>query len=129
MSHPNETTLRTAYAAFGAGHPEQYLSYCTEDMTFHVPGKSRLAGDYTKAEFLSTLLPKVMELSGGSFRETVIEVLANDGSGVVLASHELRRGNRELRYDTVHVYRIANGRMASFAEYPADQYAFDDAWH
>jgi ketosteroid isomerase-like protein len=128
MAHPNEETLRAAYAAFARGDLDGYLSHCTDDITFHVPGRGRVAGDYTRAEFVTPFISRVIEETGGTFRETVIDAVANDHHGVVLASHTFERGGRTHAYETAHVYEIRDGKLASFAEYPADLYAFDEAW-
>ena len=128
MTHSNEETLRAAYNAFAQGDLNGYLQYCTDTITFHVPGKGKIAGTYAREEFISPWLGKVMELTNGTFRETVTDVVANDHRGVVLATHEFERNSRKFKYDTAHIYRIKDGKLDSFEEYPADQYAFDEAW-
>ncbi|HYY95325.1 MAG TPA: nuclear transport factor 2 family protein [Pyrinomonadaceae bacterium] len=128
MSHPNEQALRSAYEAFVRGDLDGYLGFCAEEITFHVPGRGQVAGDYTRAEFKHPFISKVFELTGGTFRETITDVVANDRRGVVLARHEFERGGRAYAYDTAHVYKIRDGKLAEFVEYPADLYAFDEAW-
>lgn len=129
MTHPHEDMLRKAYATFAQGDLDGYLRYCTDDITFHVPGRSQVAGDYTRAQFTTSLINKVMTLTQGTFRETVLDVVANETRGVVLAAHEFERDGTVYRYETVHVYRIREGKLAEFVEYPTDQYLFDEAWH
>ena len=128
MPHPNEELLRRAYADFARGDLAAFLSACTDDITFRVPGRGPVSGTFTRAEFADPMITRVMQESGGTFRETVDDVLANDTRGVVLATHEFERDGRTHRYRTAHVYRIEHGRLASFAEYPEDLYAFDAAW-
>ena len=69
-----------------------------------------------------------MEATGGTFQETVLDIVANDTRGVVLAHHQFDRNGRRHAYNTAHVYRIDAGRLTSFEEYPEDLYAFDAAW-
>jgi ketosteroid isomerase-like protein len=128
MQHPNEELLRRAYADFARGDLAAYLSACTDSITFRVPGRSVVAGTFDREQFLSDMIPRVMEASGGTFRETVLDVVANETRGVVLARHEFERNGRSHAYNTAHVYRIEGGRLASFMEYPEDMYAFDAAW-
>lgn len=128
MAHPNEETLQAAYAAFAQGDLAGYLTYCTENITFRVPGKSKVARTYTREQFISPFVSSFMELSNGTFRETVTDVVANDHLGVVLATHESERNGRKFKYATAHIYRIKDGKLDSFEEYPADQYYFDEAW-
>ena len=74
------------------------------------------------------MIAKVMEATGGTFREAVLDVIANDTRGVVLARHEFERHVRTRGYNTAHIYRFEGGRLASFEEYPEGLYAFDEAW-
>ena len=128
MAHPHEELLRRAYADFARGDLAAYLSVCTDAITFRVPGRSVVAGTYDRGQFISGLIAKVMEATGGTFRETVLDVIANDTRGVVLAHHEFERNGRTHGYNTAHLYRIESGRLASFEEYPEDLYGFDAAW-
>ena len=128
MAHPHEDLLRRAYADFARGDLDAYLSVCADSITFRVPGRSVVAGTYPREQFASGLVTKVVEATGGTFRETVLDVVANHTRGVVLARHEFERNGRAHGYNTAHVYRINGGRLASFEEYPEDLYAFDAAW-
>jgi uncharacterized protein len=128
MSHPNEQLLRQAYADFARGDLDAYLAVCTPDVTFRVPGNNAFAGTYTRDQFVTPFISNVIAATGGTFRETVLDVLANDTTGVVLLRHEFDRSGRHHAYDTVHVYTIEHGKLASFQEYPDDLYAFDAAW-
>ena len=128
MAHPNEDLLRQAYADFARGDLAAYLKVCTDAITFRVPGRSAIAATYARDQFGSGLIAKVMEATVGTFRETVLDVVANDTRGVVLAHHAFERNGRTHSYNTAHIYRIDAGRLASFEEYPEDLYAFDAAW-
>lgn len=128
MAHPHEEMLRRAYADFARGDLAAYLNSCTDAIVFRVPGRSIVAGTYDKRQFGADLIAKVIDATGGTFRETVLDVVANDTRGVVLARHEFERNGRTRSYNTAHIYRIENGRLAAFEEYPEDLYAFDAAW-
>jgi len=69
-----------------------------------------------------------MELTSGTFRETVVDVVANEGRGLVLLDHEFERKGKKYVYRTAHIYRIEDGKLADFHEYPEDLYAYDAAW-
>jgi ketosteroid isomerase-like protein len=128
MTHSNEEILRAAYAEFAHGELNGYLQYCTDNISFRVPGKGKISGTYKRDEFISPWVSGVIELTNGTFRETVSGVVANDDRGVVLATHEFERNGRKFKYDTAHIYRIKDGKLDSFEEYPADLYYFDEAW-
>jgi ketosteroid isomerase-like protein len=126
MTH--EQTLRIAYATFATGDVAGFLSFCTPDIRFVVPGRNQLANMYDSEAFASVLIPDVMRLSNGSFRETVLDVFTNDRGGIVHCEHELERDGRKHTYRTLHVYDIVDGKLASFREVPEDLHAFDSAW-
>jgi hypothetical protein len=127
MTHRNEDVLRNAYAAFSRGDLDGYLQHCSEAIVFHVPGHTPMSGTHAREQF-KAFIARLMELCDGTFRETVLDVVANERRGLVLAEHELRRNGRTHVYRTAHIYRIENGRLAEFREYPEDLYAFDAAW-
>jgi hypothetical protein len=89
--------------------------------------ESPISGTYTRAQ-LSPFMSRVMELCGGTFRESVVDVVANDHCGLVLAKHEFERKGKKCAYGTAHIYRIEDGKLAEFREYPEDLYGYDEAW-
>jgi hypothetical protein len=128
MAHPLEATIRQAYAAFGRGDVEGYVRCSTEDFIFTIPGRGALSGCYNGWEGLHQLARKVAEITGGTFREEVEHVLANDRHAFVLARHRFLRDAQPREYQTLHAYEVRNGRLARCWEHPCDQAAFDDAW-
>jgi ketosteroid isomerase-like protein len=124
----NEDTLRAVYAAFARGDMDGVLAPCSGDIVFHVPGRNRQSGDYQGRDGFMKLIGLVMEISGGTFREELLDALANDRHGVALAHHTLERNGKKYDYHTVHVWRIENGKFTEFFEHPGDTIAFDEAW-
>ena len=51
MAHPNEDVLRRAYADFARGDLNAYLNACTGTIAFRVPGRSAVAGTYSREQF------------------------------------------------------------------------------
>ena len=87
MAHPLEATIRAAYSAFGRGDVDGYLQPCEQDFSFNIPGHGAIAGSWRGKEGLYELARIAMEVTGGTFREEVGDVLANDHHAVVLARH------------------------------------------
>jgi len=128
MSHSLEQTIRDAYAAFARGDVDGYLSSCATDFTFHVPGRGGISGVWAARQGLHDLASKAMTLSGGTFREDVEDVLANDQHAVVLARHRFTRDGAPKDYRTAHVYDVRDGLLVRCFEQPRDPAAFHDAW-
>jgi ketosteroid isomerase-like protein len=128
MAHVLESTIREAYAAFGRGDVDGYLQACTQDFSFNIPGRGAIAGSWRGKEGIYELARMAMEATGGSFREEVEDVLANDQHAVVLARHQFTRGGESQEYRTAHVYDVRDGKLAKCWEQPQDLSAFDEAW-
>lgn len=127
MKHPHVLILEKIYADFGKGDLQAVLAACADEMTFQVPGKSALAGKYTRATF-PTFAMKLKELSGGTAQTEVHDILASEQHAVVLCSDRLQRAGKTLEYRTAHIWRFQAGKPVAWYEYPRDLYAFDDIW-
>jgi uncharacterized protein len=128
MASSLEEMIREAYAAFGRGDLDGYLSACTEDFSFHVPGHGAISGSFLGRSGLFDLAGLAMTVSGGTFSEEVEDVLANDRHAVVLARHSFLRSGTPREYRTAHVYEIRGGKLLRCFEQPRDPEAFDEAW-
>jgi len=51
------------------------------DIVWHAPGRSQLAGDHQGVDTVLGYFGRTMELTGGSFRVEVHDVVANDEHG------------------------------------------------
>ncbi len=126
MSHANVDMLSKLYEAFGKGDVPAVLGRLSDDVTFHVSGTSPVSGDYAgKAEVLG-FLGSLMERSGGTFRLTVLDILANDEHGAVLTLEEAQRDDKTLANRAVHVWDIDGGTCTKFHGY--NEEAWDPFW-
>jgi ketosteroid isomerase-like protein len=121
--HPHFVALEKLYSEFLKG-----LEGCSEQVTFQVPGRSKLAGKYTRATFVPEFVTRIRELSGGTFKLSVHDILASDLHATVLASYQLVRDGKPVELRTVHVWRFENGKPLAGYEYPRDLYQYDLIW-
>jgi ketosteroid isomerase-like protein len=128
MKHPNALLLEKLYSDFAKNDLAAFLGACPDQITFQIPGKSKLGGKYDKKTFVSDFVPKLMELSGGSFKLEVHDILASDRHAVALGSDSITRNGKTTELRTVHVWRFENGKPVAFYEYPRDLYQFDLIW-
>ena len=127
-THPNAKTLETLYAHFASGKVAEALSLCADNCTFQLAGKSKLAGKYDKTTFATKFMTTLTELSGGTFKMDVHDIMASDRHGLVLSTDTIMRAGKPTEYRTVHVWRFENGKPVAWYEYPRDLYAFDALW-
>ena len=128
MAHPNEERLREGFAAFQRGDLETVKGFFTDDIVWHVPGRSPLAGDYKGTEEVLGFFAKTMELTGGTFSIDVHDVLANDDHGVALVTTKGQREGRNLENRGVQVFHLRDGKVAESWLHPEDAYTTDEFW-
>ena len=129
MAHPNEVLVREAYAAFGRGDMDALRSqYWAEDIRWHVPGRSLLAGDYEGVAQVLEVFGRLFELSGGTFSAELRDVLANDEHAVALYTGRAERAGKHWEDNVVQVIHIRDGKATEIWNYPADQYGWDEFW-
>src|SRR5262245_34491927 len=72
----NGALIRRAYEAFAGGDTEGAIAACSKDIFWHVPGRGPLSRDYRGHAEVLGFFGHFMELSGGTFRLRVDDVLA-----------------------------------------------------
>lgn len=128
MAHPNEELLRNGYAAFEKGDLDTLRGLFADDIVWHSPGRSPLAGDYRGIDEVFGLFGKIFELSGGTFRNELHDILADDEHGVALVSATGERNGKTLNDKQAHVFHIRDGKATEFWLQPGDLYANDEFW-
>ena len=128
MAHPNEDLIRGGYAAFAKGDIPEVLSRLAEDIVWHVPGRSALAGDYRGHEEVMGFFGKLLELSGGTFALEVHDVLASDGHVVGLVKATAERNGRTRSFDSAHVWHVSGGKATEFWGISPTPYEDDEFW-
>jgi uncharacterized protein len=126
MTHPNEDMIRALYDAFAAADMATVDRLLADDVTWYAPGTAQHAGIRRGKSELFASMGRLAELTGGSLRSEVIDVLANDRRAVVL---QVTRGEREgrppLHDREVIVYDLRHGHVVEVWEHPGDLLAVD----
>jgi ketosteroid isomerase-like protein len=128
MSDSIQKNVRAIYDAFAADDYGRALSLCDPKVTFQISGKSKLAGKYDATNFVSGLVAKWKELSGGQYKLEVHDVLASDRHAVALTSAKFTHKGSTVEYRSAQVWRIENGKPVAWYEYLRDGYQFDSIW-
>ncbi len=126
MAHPNETVLRDLYDAFASGDMAVMDGLLADDVAWHAPGKAQHAGVRRGKPELFASMGRLAELTGGTLRSEVVDVLANDQRAVVLQVTRAERNGRPALHDReVIVYELRDGRVIEVWEHPGDLHAMD----
>jgi ketosteroid isomerase-like protein len=128
MAHANEDLLRRGFDAFGRGDMAAIAELFADDIVWHSPGNSPLSGDYKGRDSVLALFGKIAELSGGTLKVEVHDILANDEHGVVLTRGTAQRGGKSLDDNGVQVFHLRDGKAVESWFHPGDQAAADRFW-
>ncbi len=112
MHHPNEQVLREADEAQLRGDVETLASYFTDDVMFHIPGKSSLAGDYQGKDQFLDLFQRFSERVEYTFEGHAY--LADDEHGVSLQQSHYKRGDETLDTNEAFVAHFRDGKISEF---------------
>jgi ketosteroid isomerase-like protein len=126
MAHPNEDLVRKGYDAFAAGDMDWLNEHFADDIAWHTSGRNPLAGDHMGKQAVFELFAKSVEMTNGTFRLELHDVLANDEHGVALVVATGERNGRRLEDRQVHVLHIAGDKVTEFWGHAGDQYALDE---
>jgi len=69
-----------------------------------------------------------MQISGGTFREEIVDLLVSDDNVLAMLDHRFEKRGSEMRYATAHLWTVRDGKMAGWRELPDDQDEFSAAW-
>jgi uncharacterized protein len=129
VTQPNEDLVRQASEAFGRGDLSALQDqFFADDIVWHVAGTGPLAGDYEGAAEVIGQLTKISELSGGSVRPQVHDVLVSNDHTVVLVTVSAERAGKQLQLSLVHVIHAENGKAAEVWTHSADPAAAAQFW-
>ena len=129
MAHPDEDLTRAAFAAFGRGDLDALRDqFFAPEVRFNFPGRGALAGDHEGVAQVLAMFGRSFELTGGTIRLEVHDVIASDEHTVALFTARGERAGRRLEDRMVEVIHIRDGKATEIWIYPADLYVTDEFW-
>ena len=124
--HPNIAIARKGYEAFATGDVKSLEQTIADDVIWHVEGRSQLAGTYKGRQEVFGFFGKIAELSGGTFKLDIHDVIANDEHVVVLARSTAERNGKKLDDTGVQVWHVKDGKATEQWLHPGDAHATDE---
>ncbi len=118
--HPNAALLRKGFGAFASGDMATLTDLFAEDVVWHLAGNNPLSGVHRGRDAVFAIFAKTVELSGGTFKIDVHDVLANDEHAVALATSTASRQGKQVEQRESHVYHISGGKVTEFWSFPED---------
>ena len=118
----NIEIARKGYAAFNKQDVETVMSVITEDAVWHGGTRGPIAGDYKGKAQILEFFGKFGQLTEGSYKAEIHDILANDEHTVVLGTSTITRNGktREDRFTDV-IHPDKDGRLKEFWRFFEDQ--------
>jgi ketosteroid isomerase-like protein len=130
--HPNALLIRAFHECqnrfYAGGDQAPVRAMLAEDVVWHVPGDSAIAGEHRGRDAVLRHFANRRELAAATFRIDVRGVLADDRRAVILAAGEVEVRGERYAWGTVGIFRFAGGQIAECWVVPYDQDAFDEIW-
>lgn len=127
MEHPHVNLIRRFYDARARGDRETMRAILDEDVAWHDPYPPPHGGDLRGAEAVfRDIFDRAGELTGGTTRMSLHDVLANDAHAVALVNWSATHKGRTMEGREVAVYHIRAGKITEAWFYPEDKSASDE---
>ncbi len=123
-----ESVVRRAYQDFESGDLDLLGTVMAQDVVWHEPGRSSLAGDYKGPEAVLGFLRRLKEQSGGTFNIEILEVVSQPERAVVFQRETAKRESNVLDVIAAVDFEIHHSKITEVTVYQADSYQFDEFW-
>jgi uncharacterized protein len=124
--HANVQRAQRAYEAFGKGDMATVSELMADDVVWHVGGNNPLSGEYKGKDAVFGFFGKLMQVTGGSFKLEVHDILANDEHSVTLVRATAEKDGKKFDARAVHItHPDSEGRVKEFWSFEEDQAAGD----
>ncbi|MBJ7596013.1 MAG: nuclear transport factor 2 family protein [Candidatus Dormibacteraeota bacterium] len=122
----NAEALRRGYEAFQTGNLDMLRDELFDkDIVWHNQGKNPLAGDHRGPEAVIATFVKQFELTNGTFKVELHDILASDDHAVALARASGERNGKSLDQPYAHVCHFRDGKLTEAWILNLDQYESD----
>jgi ketosteroid isomerase-like protein len=124
----NAARLEAGYEAFARGDLVAVEEMFATDAVWHVQRLGQLGGDHRGWPAILTFFGRSMELTEGTFRIEIREVLANDEGAAAAVRSSARRGEQTLDDRQVHLFHMERDKVVEVWQFVGDGLATEAFW-
>jgi ketosteroid isomerase-like protein len=128
IAEENRRLIEGLYASFTRWEIPAVFQALDENIFWHIPGRGPLSGDYRGHAEVLRFFQSFMQMSGGTFRVEVQDLLANDRRVLALVTESAERDGRKWSSPQVHAWTIERGKATVFWQFQGDQQTEDEFW-
>ncbi len=125
VEHPLVRKVMDYQLAMARGDLDTARQVFHPDVSYHVPGRSGLAGDYVGPDAVMGYLGRLMELTQGTYSISRMRWFASDETVALSTRNHARRGEASLDWDEVILFEFEGGRKKRIVLLSGDQYGMD----
>jgi ketosteroid isomerase-like protein len=127
-NHPDIKVWKQIYATFTTGDMDTLAKLIAPDVIWHVPGTNLISGTYTDRAGIFGCFNEIYELTEGSYKPELLDIVADDNYTVAILHGTARRGEKTLDQMYAFISRIRDGQIAELWEAWTDGPAWNDFW-
>ena len=124
----NARLARSGYEAFARGDFAGSTATFDPGVVWHAQRLGQLGGDHVGLGAVMAFFGRTMELTRGTFRIEVLDVLGSDERAAVVVRSTAQRDGRTLDSRQVHLFRIEDGNVLEIWQYVDDAEAVSAFW-
>jgi uncharacterized protein len=113
---------------YAGGSIDAVLELLDDDIVWHVPGTSPIAGDHRGREGVAAYFERRRRIAQATMQMHPGSLLAEGAAVVQLVNGSAELGGERVEWQTAGVYRIAAGRVAEVWLVPLELEVFDRLW-
>lgn len=121
----NISRVRAGYDAFNQVDIPALIDLFDENIVWHFPGSSKLAGDHKGRDATLGVLGAYGEAAGGTLKANVIDVMASDDHVAGLANDTASHNGKTLDVRSTVVFSMRADKITEAWHYIDDMAAFD----
>jgi ketosteroid isomerase-like protein len=121
----NVARIRDGYTAFNRGDVEALVDLFADDLVWHFPGTSKLAGEHVGRDASLAMLGAYGEASGGTLQANLIDVMASDDHVAGWSKDTAATDGRTLDVSSLVVFTMRDGKVVEAHHHFDDQASVD----
>ena len=107
---------------------DQLAQLIAPDVVWHVPGNNLISGTYASRDAIFECFDKIYELSKGTYRPQLKDILADEQYTVAVLHATAQHGDKKLDQDYAFIMRIANDQIVELWEAWTEGVVWNDFW-
>jgi ketosteroid isomerase-like protein len=124
----NEATIRRGYELFNTGNLEGLKAIFADGVVWHTGGRGHLSGEKRGRDATFAYFAQLGEMSNGTFRAELHDVVASDEHVVGLHICIGQRGGKSLNLKEALVFHLRDGKIVEAWEHYEDSQTSDEFW-